>query len=184
MAGEGGAASECLLAISVGAFVGTLSRMSPAMSGKRAAVAEGLCASLTVVRLLSGMHTLVHSQGRSLNELLSTLGPVANMGSNSAVNALVASKITASSESLATGTARISLDGLLRRRRGLLRHLLHVHVRHASHVGHLGIALHCHGGGHRVRHMHRRLHRGWRWVGSGDTVRVGVLRVLRAVRRG
>lgn len=34
------------------------------------------------------MHALMHSQGRSLNKLLSTLGPVANMGSNSAVNAL------------------------------------------------------------------------------------------------
>jgi hypothetical protein len=42
MTGEGGAASECLLTISVGAFVGTLPRMRPAVSGKRAAIAEGL----------------------------------------------------------------------------------------------------------------------------------------------
>lgn len=66
----------------------------------------------------------------------------------------------------------------------LLRHVLHVHVRHAAHVGHLGVAGETHGGGHGVGNMHRCLHRGWRWVGSCDVVRVGVLRVLGAVGRG
>lgn len=95
------------------------------------------------------------------------------------------SKIAASRESLSACAARVGLDGLLRRRSLvlLLRHVLHVHVRHAAHVGHLGVASETHGGGHRVRDVHRRLHRGWRRVGSCDAVGVGVLRVLGAVRR-
>jgi hypothetical protein len=147
----------------------------------------------------------MHSQGRSLNKLLATRGPVTDVGSNTTVNAFwrmsvlsfyfllvlltMTSKIAASREAFSTGAARVCLDGLLGRGRRLmmlllLRHVLHVHVRHATHVGHLGVAGQTHGGGHRVGDMHRCLHRGWRWVGSCDVVRVGVLRVLGAVRRG
>jgi hypothetical protein len=186
--GEGGSTGERLLAIGVRALVGTLSRVCPAVAGERAAVTKGLCASLAMVRLLACMDSLMDSQGRSLNKLLATAGPVADVRSNTAVDALMTSKIAASRKALSTGAAWVCLDGLLGRRRRLvvlllLRHVLHVHVRHAAHVGHIGVAGETHGGGHRVGDMHRRLHRGWRWVGSCD-VRVGVLRVLGAVRRG
>ena len=92
-------------------------------------------------------------------------------------------KIASSRESLSASTAWVGLDGLLRRRRRLLRHVLHVHVRHLAHVGHVGEARERHGGGHGVWYMHRRLHVGGRRVGSCD-VRVGVSRVLGAVGRG
>lgn len=106
MAGEGGSAGEGLLAVGVRALVRALSGMCPAMPGERAAVAEGLgcmsaikmsksignrtylCASLAVVRLLSSVHSLVHCQGRPLDELLAAVGPVANMGTDTAVDAL------------------------------------------------------------------------------------------------
>lgn len=156
-----------------------------------------------MVRLLACVDSLMHSQGRSLNELLATAGPVANMRSNTTVDAFwrmlvlslyflpgsltMPSKVAASRKALSTGAAWVCLDGLLRRRLMvllLLRHVLHVHVRHAAHVGHLGVAGETHGGGHRVGNVHRCLHRRWRWVGSCDVVRVGVLRVLGAVGRG
>jgi hypothetical protein len=157
-----------------------------------------------MVRLLACMDSLMHGQGRSLNKLLATTGPVADVRSNTTVDAFwrvlvlsrdflpgsltMTSKIAASRKALSTGAARVCLDGLLRRWRLvvllLLRHVLHVHVRHTAHVGHLGVPRKTHGGGHGVRDMHRRLHRGWRWVGSCDAVRVGVLRVLGAVRGG
>lgn len=183
MTGKGGSASEGLLAISVRALVRALSRMSSAVTSKGAAVAERLGTSLAMVRLLACMNTLVHSQSRPLNELLSTSRPVADMRTNTAVDAFMTSKIAASRKSLATCTTWVGLDGLLRRRRLLLRHLLHVHVRHA-HVRHLGVAVHCHCGGHRILDVHRRVHGGRRWVGSSDAVRVGVLRVLGTVGRG
>jgi hypothetical protein len=187
--GKGGSTGECLLAIGVRTLVGTLSRVCPAVTGKRAAVTEGLGTSFAMVRLLACVDSLMHSQGRSLNKLLATRGPVTDVGSNTTVNAFMTSKIAASREAFSTGAARVCLDGLLGRGRRLmmlllLRHVLHVHVRHATHVGHLGVAGQTHGGGHRVGDMHRCLHRGWRWVGSCDVVRVGVLRVLGAVRRG
>lgn len=220
--GEGGSTSECLLAIGVRALVRTLSRVCPAVAGERAAVTERLIwvsalvtnirylfsgtylgAGLAMMRLLACVNSLMDSQGRSLDELFSTAGPVANVRSNTTVDALckllamvrktlswsltVASEIAASRETLSASAARVRLDGLLRRRRLvllLLRHVLHMHVRHAAHVGHLGVAGDTHGGGHGVWDMHRRLHRRRRWVGSCDTVRVGVLRVLGAVRRG
>lgn len=187
MAGEGGSTGEGLLAIGVRTLVGALSRVCPAVAGKRAAVAEGLGAGLTMVRLLACVDSLMHSQGRSLNELLATARPVADMRSNTTVDAFMPSKVAASRKALSTGAAWVCLDGLLRRRLMvllLLRHVLHVHVRHAAHVGHLGVAGETHGGGHRVGNVHRCLHRGWRWVGSCDVVRVGVLRVLGAVGRG
>jgi hypothetical protein len=40
--GKGGSTGECLLAIGVRTLVGTLSRVCPAVTGKRAAVTEGL----------------------------------------------------------------------------------------------------------------------------------------------
>lgn len=183
MAGEGGSAGKGLLAVGVRALVRALSRVCSAMSGKRAAVAEGLCASLAVVRLLSSVHSLMHGQGRPLDKLLAAVRPVANVRTDSAVDALVTSEITASRETLSTSTAWVGLDRLLRRRRGLLRHLLHVHVGHAPHVGHFRIARELHRGWHRVWDVHRRLHGGGRRVCSGN-VRVGVLRVFRTVGRG
>lgn len=95
----------------------------------------------------------------------------------------VTGEITASREALTTSAARVGLDGLLRRRRRLLWHLLHVHVGHAAHVGHLREARELHRGWHGVWDVHRRLHGGGRRVGSSD-VRVGVLRVFRTVGRG
>lgn len=44
--------------------------------------------SLAVVRLLASVHSLVDSQGRSLNEHLSAAGPVADVRSDTAVDAL------------------------------------------------------------------------------------------------
>ncbi len=38
------------------------------------------------MRLLAGMHTLVHCQGRALDELLAAVGPVADMGTDTAVD--------------------------------------------------------------------------------------------------
>lgn len=106
MAGKGSSASKGLLAVGIRALVRALSGVCPAMSGQRAAVAEGLgcmlaietrnfntngtnlCASLAVVRLLSSVHALMHCQGRPLDKLLAAVGPVANMRSDTAVDAL------------------------------------------------------------------------------------------------
>lgn len=46
-----------------------------------------LAASLTHVWLFSGMHSLMHSQGRALNELFAAAGVVTNVGPNTAMNA-------------------------------------------------------------------------------------------------
>lgn len=108
MSGEGGATGESLLAIGIRAFVWTLARMDTTMSSKRARVAEWLLylvsenfvsskltwietylsATLTHVGLLACMYTLMNSQSRSLNELLSTAWMVTSMWSNSAVDTL------------------------------------------------------------------------------------------------
>lgn len=51
-------------------------------------VFTNLGASLAVVGLLAGMNTLMHGQGRSLDELLATFGPVTDVWSDTAVNTL------------------------------------------------------------------------------------------------
>lgn len=133
------------------------------MAGKGAAVAEGLGTRLAVVRLLASVNSLMHSQGRPLDELLSTVGPVTHMRSNTAVDALVASEITSSREALSAGTARISLHGLLGSlgRLMMLRNVcLHGHGGHAAHIRHLGVARELHAG-HGIGHVHGCLHGNW-----------------------
>lgn len=122
------------------------------------------------------MDTLVDSQGRALDELLATIGIIADMRSHSRVDSLcsqsqseyfsilkwcmggrtVASKVATSREALLTSTALICLRGGLRRgvrsppelRRG-------VHVR--CHGGK------CHATGSHVRlgHVQRCVHGSW-----------------------
>lgn len=127
------------------------------------------------MRFLASVNTLMDSQGRSLNEHLSAVRPVADVRSDAAVDTLCSSlakvryprilmltvsrKITSSSKSFSASATGICLNGLLRLRLLLLlRHMLHAHVRHA-HVWHVRITGKLHSGGHGVGNVHRRVHR-------------------------
>jgi len=184
MSRQSGAASESLLTIGVRAFVGTLARVDSTMACQGTAVAKWLAAAFTHVRFLSRVNSLMNSEGRTLDELLATVGEVADVRANTAMNAFVAGEITASSKALAAGTARVGLRGLLRRLlvRGLvLRHALgHVVLRDAGQD---------HGAGSHVGDRHLHLH--WSanhgaggWVGTRNAFHgvAGVLGVFRAVR--
>lgn len=97
---QGCSSCESLLAVGVRAFVRALARVNATMTGKRRRVTERLAAAFAHVRLLASVNSRVNSQGRPLNELLSTAGPVTSMGTNACVDSLMASKITATRESL------------------------------------------------------------------------------------
>lgn len=97
------AAREGLLTVGIRAFVGSLARVNAAMPGQRRRVAKGLATSLTHMRLLSGVYTGMYCQSRALDKLLSTPWPLASMGSNSGMNTLMSSKVTAPCETLVTG---------------------------------------------------------------------------------
>lgn len=156
-------AGESLLAVGIGALVGSLARVRSSMASKRAAVAEGLGAGFAVVRFLASVHSLMYGQSRSLDELLPTVWPVAHMRSDATVNAFVSSEVASSRKSFSTSTTRIGLDGLLRSlrlRRLRLRHVLHLHT-HAAHIWHFRVTRELHRGGHRIRDVHRRLHCCW-----------------------
>lgn len=148
---------------------------------------------------LSSVDSLMNSQSRSLDEHLSTIRPVTNVRSNTAVDALyyllegahmnanrseltVASKIAPSCEGFAACTAGVLFCRLLRCR-CLLWHLLHGHVVHAAHSGHVWIARYLHSSGHRVGDMHRRLHHRWGRVSPSDAMGSRVVGVFRTVRR-
>lgn len=47
-----------------------------------------LGAGLAVMRLFARVHSLMHSESGSLDELLSTVGPITHVRSDAAVNAL------------------------------------------------------------------------------------------------
>lgn len=160
MASEGGSTGEGLLAVGIGALVWSLARVSSAMASQRATVTERLGTSLAVVRLLTSVHSLVDSQGRSLNEHLSAGRPVADVRSDAAVDALVSSEIAPSRKSFSASATGIGLDRLLGLLR-LLRHVLHAHVRHSAHVGHIRVSRNLHRGWHGVGDVHGCMHRGW-----------------------
>lgn len=107
VASESRASGESLLAIRIRALVRSLTRMYPTMPSQRTAVAEGLrgpsqftsaCSwmcwsahlstTLTHVRLLSSVDSLVDGQGRPLDELLAAVGVVADMRPHSGVDSL------------------------------------------------------------------------------------------------
>lgn len=101
MSCQGGAAGEGLLAVGVWTLVRSLAGVDAAMPSQGAGVTEGLsrsewmypeqrsylATSLAHVRLVTGVDTCVYSQGRPLDELLATVGPLAHMGSLAAVDA-------------------------------------------------------------------------------------------------
>lgn len=72
------------------------------MTRERAAVTEGLSATLALVGFLAGMHTLVDGQGRSLDELFPTSRVIANVGTDSAVNALCSNIVSKQASSQLT----------------------------------------------------------------------------------
>ena len=107
MASESGAACERLLTIGIWALVWALARVDAAMTRQRAGITEGLVLSLvegnkgnqggrgqraylsttlTHVRLLASVDTLVDRQGGTLDELLAAVGVVANMRADAAVD--------------------------------------------------------------------------------------------------
>lgn len=107
VARESGTPSEGLLACGVRAFVRSFTRVNATMSGERAGITEGLqnwgqqraigrqsslrthlATSLAHVGLLAGVDTLVDSQCRALDELLATVGEVADMRPDTGVDAL------------------------------------------------------------------------------------------------
>lgn len=183
VASESRASGESLLAIRIRALVRPLTRMYPTMPSQRTAVTEGLSTTLTHVRLLSSVDTLVDGQGRPLDELLAAVGVVADMRPHSGVNSLMASKIAPSCKSLSTGAARVGLGWRLRGLRlWRLRKLRHG----VGDVGsHSGEANRRHVG---LRHVERCMHCARRAIGSSVLhVAVhrglGVSRVLGSVRR-
>lgn len=139
---------------------------------------------------LAGVHSLVNGQGRSLDELLVTLGIVTDMGSNTCVDTLyimnmlegtflefsvsisagltMTGKVASSCEAFATSAAGICFNGsrwglLLR---WLLWDMVHSHAGHTTHARHVGEAAHLHRTVHRVLNLHRGLHRCRRRVGT------------------
>lgn len=88
VAGKGGAAGECLLAVGVGTLVWPLAGVDSAVSGERGGVAKGLAAAITHVRLFTGVDAGVDGQGRALDELFTAAGPVTRVRSNPTMNAL------------------------------------------------------------------------------------------------
>lgn len=107
MSRERGSTSECLLAVGIGALVGSFPRVRPTMAGQRTAIAEGLCTNLAVVRFLTSVHPLVHGEGRPLDKLLAAVGVIAHMGTMTAVNSLMTGKIASPGELLGAGAAGI-----------------------------------------------------------------------------
>lgn len=138
--------------------------MRSSMPSQRAAVTEGLGASLTVMRLLAGVDSLVNSQGRSLDELLVALGVVADMRPDACVDSLMTGKVASSSETLATSAAGIGFNrsgGRLLLLWWLLRNMMHSHAGHAAHPRHISKAANLHCTMHRVLHLHGGLHGRW-----------------------
>ena len=105
MARQGGAARESLLTVGIWAFVRTLARVdaSVARQGTRVAerllsrsgfvtsqavLASYLSAALTHVRLLASVNTLMNSESRTLNELLSAVGILAHVRPDSTMDTL------------------------------------------------------------------------------------------------
>lgn len=130
MSGKSCSPRECLLTVRKWALVRPLAGMDPPMSRQRARVTKGLrryvsqlfqrgpivcvsylAAAFAKVRLLTSVHSLVNREGRPLDKLLPAFREVANMRTDTAMDSLVPSQITASSERLAAGTARIGLCG-------------------------------------------------------------------------
>ncbi len=70
------------------------------------------------MRLLASVHSLMHRKSGPLDELLSTVGVVADVWTDPTVDSLVPSKITASGKGLAARTARIGFWRLCRIVRG------------------------------------------------------------------
>jgi hypothetical protein len=81
------ATREGLLAVGVRALIRSLARMDSAVTRKRRAIAEGLSAALTHVRLFSSVDARVHCKSRTLNELLSAAWVIAYVGAHSTVDA-------------------------------------------------------------------------------------------------
>lgn len=157
------------------------------------------------MRLLAGVHSLVNSESRSLDESLVAFGIVAHVRSDSCVNTLyahayvrkttsygsiallarltMARKVASSSETFTAGTAGVCFNrccrSLLLLR--LLRHVMHSHAWYTSHAGHVRKATHLHSIMHMILHLHRSLHGGWRGIGARQAV-CGVRRMLRNVR--
>lgn len=115
MPGQGCTARKGLLAVNIRALVWPLPRVNSTMTRERAAVTEGLSATLALVGFLAGMHTLVDGQGRSLDELFPTSRVIANVGTDSAVDALMARKIAPPGKALPTRLAGVRLWGRLLR---------------------------------------------------------------------
>lgn len=89
----------------------------------------------------------------------------------------MSSEIASSRKGFSASAARILLGRLLRCG-WLLCHLLHRHIWHVTHGGHVRIACHLHGSRHRVRDVHRGLHHGRGGIPASHVMMVGVLRVL------
>lgn len=157
------------------------------------------------MRLLASVHSLVNSEGRSLDESLVTFGVVANVRPDSGVNTLyehgsvrkaasyiliailarltVTRQVASSCETFTAGTTGVCFDRccgslllLL-----LVRHVMHSHAWYTSHAGHVGKASHLHGIMHVILHLHRSVHGGWRRISTRHAVR-RVRRMLRHVR--
>lgn len=81
------AAGERLLAVGIGALVRPLAGVDTAMACKGAGVAKGLATALALVRFFTGVDTAVDGQGRSLDELFSAAGELADMGAHAGMDA-------------------------------------------------------------------------------------------------
>jgi hypothetical protein len=109
VASQSSAACERLLAIGIWALVWALARVDAAMTRQRAGITEGLSTSLTHMRLLASVDTLVDRQGGTLDELLAAVGVIANMRADAAVDTFMTCEVTASREAFTTCRARESL---------------------------------------------------------------------------
>lgn len=75
------------------------------MPCQRAGVTEGLATTLAHMRLLASVNSRMNGKRRSLDELLPTTRMIANMRTNTTVNAFMASEVATSGKPLAAGGA-------------------------------------------------------------------------------
>jgi hypothetical protein len=106
-----------------------------------------LSTSLALVRFLASVHPLVHRESRSLDELLPTVWVVADMWSDTTVDSLMSSKVTASGKGLPARAARIRFWRLCWIVRGSVDDTVREHWWHARkthwclpHLAHLRLA--------------------------------------------
>jgi hypothetical protein len=106
MTGQGGTTRKGLLAIGIWTLVRTLSGVDTSVPRQRARVTKRLSAALAHVRLLASVDALMHSQGRTLDELLAAIRILAHVRADTTVDTFMTCKVTTTREALAAGRTR------------------------------------------------------------------------------